>query len=322
MTTATVFNIQRFSLHDGPGIRTTVFLKGCPLRCLWCHNPESMDPQAEPSVAGSRCLGCELCAPVCDHGLTGRVDLDPVANRPTDLCERCGQCAEVCPTGAREMLGRDYGAAELVAELVRDGIYHEESGEGVTFSGGEPLTVTNAQLVLECLAALKKAGVHTTIDTCGHVKRDTLARAADLADLFLFDLKLMDSREHRKATGQDNNLILENLSFLIQTGKNIRIRVPLVPGFTDSKENLEAMAAFLIEKAQGHELPEVHLLPYHSVAADKYQRLGRANSLANVHPMAPDEIDVRAQWLDHGRDGPPPGVRPWSDGERCRDPSA
>lgn len=295
MTTATVFNIQRFSLHDGPGIRTTVFLKGCPLRCLWCHNPEGMDPRPETSISGSRCVGCELCFHVCEHHLTGRVDLDSLSNRPTDQCERCGQCAEVCPTGARELLGRDYEAAELVAELVRDGIYHEESGGGVTFSGGEPLTAANAPVVLDCLRSLKQARVHTTIDTCGHVNPETLGQAAELADLFLFDLKIMDPERHRQATGQDNSLIHANLRTLLEDGCQVRIRVPLIPGHTDDKDNLEAMAAFLTTNGAP---PPVHLLPYHGIASDKYQRLGQTDQVAGTRTLTETEIQERAGWLE------------------------
>lgn len=294
MITATVFNIQRFSLHDGPGIRTTVFLKGCPLRCLWCHNPESMDHRAEPSVAGGRCIGCDLCVPACSHGLTGRVDLDPAANRPTDLCERCGQCAEACPAGARQMLGRSLGAADLIGELGRDTVYFEESGGGVTFSGGEPLSAANAPLVLECLTVLKRAGTHTAIDTCGHVAVDTLRQAAQLTDLFLFDLKIMDPQRHRQATGQDNHLIHQNLQTLLAGGSQVLVRIPLIPGQTDDRANLEAIGDFLGEFPTP---PPVHLLPYHAIAGDKYQRLGRREPLAGTRPLTDSEINERADWL-------------------------
>jgi pyruvate formate lyase activating enzyme len=297
MSTATVFNIQRFSLHDGPGIRTTVFLKGCPLTCLWCHNPESMDGRPEPSVAAARCIGCELCAPVCGHALTGRVDLDPAANRPDETCERCGQCADICPGGARQMLGCSYGADELLAEIQRDGVYHEESGGGVTFSGGEPLAPASAPLVLECLAALKAARIHTAVDTCGFVEPEILRRAAELADLFLFDLKIMDPERHRQATGRDNELIHENLKMLLSMGCQVWVRVPLIPGWTDDRLNLEAVAGFLVENCSGRELPPVHLLPFHAIAGDKYQRLGRADLLAETPPLTDHEIETRAGWL-------------------------
>lgn len=301
MKTVNVFNIQRFSIHDGPGIRTTVFLKGCPLRCAWCHNPESFDPRPELAVADHRCVGCDLCTPVCDQGLTGPVLVGSFDNRPTDQCERCGQCADACPTEARQLLGDSYTVSRLLDEISKDEVYHQQSKGGITFSGGEPLSAFNAEFVLDCLEYLKNKGVHTTIDTCGHVKQGILARAAKLADLFLFDLKIMDSQKHRQATGQDNHLILDNLTYLMRGGKKLKIRVPLIPGMTDSRGNLEAMAAFLKKSCGSNPLPVVHLLPYHRVASEKYQRLGRAYTLDQVDPMTDSEINDRAGWLkNHG----------------------
>jgi pyruvate formate lyase activating enzyme len=298
MTTATVFNIQRFSLHDGPGIRTTVFLKGCPLRCLWCHNPESMDTRPEPMIAAGRCIGCELCAPVCAHNLTGRVALDSADNRPTQVCERCGQCAEACPSGARQMAGQVTGAAELLARLRRDAVYHEESGGGVTFSGGEPLSAGNAPLVLECLASLRKAGIDTAVDTCGHVNPDTLQRAAALTNLFLFDLKIMDPERHLAATGRGNRLVHENLQVLLGEARPVWVRVPLIPGWTDDRENLKAMAEFLVTAAGSAGPPPVYLLPWHEIARDKYQRLGLADRLVEARRLTPEQTSACAGYLE------------------------
>lgn len=297
MNTATILNVQRFSLHDGPGIRTTVFVKGCPLNCLWCHNPESIDYGVEISVADNRCLGCGLCEPVCSHGLTGRVDLDSTVNRPTDICEHCGSCAEACPSGARELLGRGVSVKQMVAEVVRDAVYFEESSGGVTFSGGEPLSRGNAPFVLECLTELAAAGIHTTIDTCGHVDPDTMLEAANLADLILFDLKIMDSARHLDATGRDNQLIHTNLRSLLGNSHQVWIRVPLIPGMTDDKENLEALGNFLVEMAGADALPPVHILPYNHIASDKYRRLGMLHNLAGTREMTPDEIESRAGWI-------------------------
>jgi len=300
VTTATVFNVQRFSLHDGPGIRTTVFLKGCPLRCAWCHNPESMDPRPEPALKADRCLGCGICLPACDQGLTGTLQVAAPENRPDGSCIRCGACAVACPTGARQMMGRAVDAATLVDELVRDGVYHAESGGGVTFSGGEPLAPGNASFVLDCLEDLRCRGVHTAIDTCGHVDPGALQTAAAGADLVLYDLKIMGDGEHRAACGVGNERILDNLRELAGTEAAVRVRVPLIPGLTDSEANLGAIGEFLASLPR--RLP-VDLLPFHGMAADKYGRLDRDWSLSGAVPHTPEEIEAKAELLRaHGLD--------------------
>jgi pyruvate formate lyase activating enzyme len=303
MMAATIFNIQRFSLHDGPGIRTTVFLKGCPLSCSWCHNPESMDAQPEPSVASVRCLTCHSCEPVCSLGLARPGGIGAEGMDGAALCVRCGQCVAACPTGARQILGQTYDVDELMEAVNRDRLYQEESHGGVTFSGGEPLAAGNAPFVLDCLGRLAAAGVHTAVDTCGHVRPEVLKDAARLADLFLFDLKIMDPAAHRQATGQDNQLIHRNLTWLLKQGNQVQVRVPLIPGLTDSRGNLEAMAAFLKDLADTGDPPPVHLLPYHGIAGEKYQRLGRINPLGELRPRSSEEIQICAGWLEaHGLD--------------------
>ena len=294
MKTATIFNIQRFSLHDGPGIRTTVFVKGCPLSCAWCHNPESMDPRREPMLAEHRCVGCDLCEPVCPEGLTGRLDLESGAHRPDMSCLRCGNCAEACPSGARELLGEDWSADALVTELRRDAIYHGNSGGGITFSGGEPLTPGNAPFVLECLEALGSERTHTAVDTCGHVPTGTLLDAAGLADLILYDVKLLDAKRHVDATGQDNALILRNLAALLETDCPVWVRVPLIAGQTDDEENLNAVAQLLKKQVS---IPPVYLLPYHGTGQNKYTRLGLSSALPDTPTLTGRELEARAQLL-------------------------
>ena len=294
MSTAVVFNVQRFSLHDGPGIRTTVFLKGCPLRCSWCHNPESLDARPEPLLKAERCLGCELCAPACAEGLAGPLDPMTAANRPDARCVRCGDCAEACPAGARELVGRTRTVAELVEEVLRDAPYHRETGGGVTFSGGEPLAPANAPFVRDCLVALRARGAHTALDTCGHVATDTLLEAAALADLVLWDLKLMDDGAHRRHTGVGAALIHANLRALADRGIPVRVRVPLVPGITDGEDNLAAIGRFVAG------LPgrvPVDLLPYHTTARDKYARLGRDYALAGTPAPGVEELGRKAAVL-------------------------
>ena len=291
MNTAVVFNIQRFSVHDGPGIRTTVFLKGCPLTCPWCHNPESRDGQPEISIKADRCLGCELCIPVCPEGLAGPLEQNRNKNRPGVTCLRCGACADACPSDARVLLGEDMDVGRLLAEIERDRSYHEESGGGVTFSGGEPIALGNAPFLLECLNECGKRGLHRAVDTCGHVATDTLMAVADQTDLILYDLKIMDDARHRLVVGVGNDRILENLRALARRGHDVWIRVPLIPGLTDDEENLNAVATF----AKGLARPcPIHLLPYHAIGGDKYGRLDLDYPLAALVPADPELLEKQA----------------------------
>ncbi len=231
--TGTVFNIQRFSTHDGPGIRTTVFLKGCPLACPWCHNPESRAPELEIAFNEGRCIHCGACVRSCKAGA--------VENRL--LCVLCGECVDACPTGAREIVGRVYTVDELLAEVERDRDFYQDSGGGVTFSGGEPLM--QPTFLASALAACKARELHTTVDTTGFAPNATLRDVARHTDLFLYDLKLMDTERHRAYTGASNELILDNLRTLAELGSEVVIRIPLIPGITDTEENLTAIGDFV-----------------------------------------------------------------------------
>ena len=294
MNTAVVYNVQRFSLHDGPGIRTTVFLKGCPLSCPWCHNPESRDGRPQLAVKADRCLGCELCMPVCPEGIAGPLDVRTNSHRPDDSCIRCGACAEACPAGARDLLGDEMGVARVMAEIERDGAYHAESGGGVTFSGGEPIANGNADFLLECLDECGKWGIHTAVDTCGHVTTETLLAVAERADLILYDLKVMDDAKHRLIVGVGNERIHENLKILAAAGHEVWIRVPVIPGLTDDEENLNAVAEF----AAGLARPcPVHLLPFHAMGGEKYGRLGMEYQLAGLAPADPGRVNEQAELL-------------------------
>lgn len=297
MSAAPVISVQRFSLHDGPGLRSTVFLKGCPLHCAWCHNPESQDARPEVAKNPQRCLNCGTCRPDCPRGLANRlaargVVFDPVEDpvEDPDDCLRCGNCARVCPSGARELIGEPMSAEALMAELIRDEPYYRASGGGVTFSGGEPLAPGNAPVVLDCLAACAARGIHTAVDTSGHVERAVLLEASARADLVLYDLKIMDDAEHRRLVGPGVAKIHANLRALAKTDAEVRVRIPLVPGYTDSPANLEAAAAFVA--ALPRRLP-VDLLPYHRLGGDKYRRLGRTYALADVR--TPDEAEMAAR---------------------------
>ena len=286
-TVGTCFDIQRFSIHDGPGIRTTVFLKGCLLACPWCHNPESQAQPAEVRIVESRCIHCGSCGPACPEGLAG----GPFVPDGT-LCLRCGACAEACPTGARQLIGRPYRVEEVLDTVERDRPFYEESGGGVTFSGGEPLL--QARFLLACLEAARQRGLHTAVDTSGFASEATIVEVAALTDLFLYDLKILDPRRHVELTGVPLAPILRNLRTLDEAGARIWLRVPVVPGYTDGPANIEALGTFV---AQLRHTRRLHLLPFHRLGGDKYARLGRSDGLEGVQPPSAAAVDAQAAFL-------------------------
>ena len=284
-TTGRVFNIQRCSIHDGPGIRTTVFLKGCPLSCSWCHNPEGIDDAPELMIKPDRCLRCGACSLACPVDEGGAVPVGESWNR--DRCTRCGSCADVCPASARELAGRGLAVDELVDIVERDRVFYEVSGGGVTFSGGEPLA--QEDFLADCLLECRRRGLATAIDTCGLVPRKTLLDIAALTDLVLFDLKHMDSVRHRSETGADNRVILDNLRALSESGAEVWIRIPVIPGFNDDIENIESTGAFLAALPRKH---RIFLLPYHGIADGKRSRLEEQPAASGRR--APDDEALRA----------------------------
>jgi pyruvate formate lyase activating enzyme len=277
-----VFNIQRFSLRDGPGIRSTVFLKGCPLECAWCHNPESRDSTPELEHFEERCTQCHACLAACTCGLT-----DP-ARRPAE-CRLCGACVEACPADARRLSGRRMTVEEVLDEVERDRVFYDESGGGVTLSGGEPLV--QQEFTSALLVELRARGLRTALDTCGHVPREALLAAP--AELFLYDVKLIDAERHRAFTGVDNGLILANLAALATAGRTVVVRYPLIPGVNDTGTDLDALAGVLAPLA----LRRVDLLPYHDTAQAKYRRLGRKYALAGTPRPAEEAIAQAAARL-------------------------
>ncbi|MCR4398587.1 MAG: glycyl-radical enzyme activating protein [Firmicutes bacterium] len=268
----TIFDIMKYSIRDGPGIRTTVFLKGCPLRCRWCHNPEGQIEAPELLCAPERCSGCGDCIRVCPRGAIRPAKGMPVTDRR--ICDACGSCARACHFEARSIVGRRVDATEVIAEVRKDTVFYDESGGGVTFSGGEPLgqPAFLAGLLAEC----KRQGIRTAVDTSGFCDRRDLMELSEYVDLFLYDLKVMDEAAHLEYTGVSNRPILSNLEELSSRHRNIWVRIPLVPGVNDSEENILATGRFL-SSLRG--IRRVCVLPYHKTGIGKYARLGREYTL-------------------------------------------
>jgi pyruvate formate lyase activating enzyme len=285
-----VFNISRYAIHDGPGIRTTVFLKGCPLNCWWCHNPESVSPLPQFALRLNRCIGCGTCVEACPHKALSMTDEE--VSRDPGACQLCFRCAEVCPADAREVIGRQMTVTEVMAEIKKDVPFYDESGGGVTFSGGEPLM--QPEFLIELLDACGRLDLHRVIDTSGYAHKDILLEVAQRAELFLYDLKHMDPELHRKYTGVSNELILDNLKALSCRDVAIRIRIPLIPGVNDDRRNVEMTAIFLQKL---HRVLDVDLLPYHDVAISKYDRFGYNYRLGKVAVPTQEQLHNVASTL-------------------------
>lgn len=288
MESGLVFNIQKYSVQDGPGIRTTVFLKGCPLCCAWCHNPESQSARPEIMVIEGRCTACGECRAACPFGQTVAGE-GPLPPRLAE-CTVCGQCAEACPTGARQVVGERMSVAQIMEVVLQDRIFYDDSGGGVTFSGGEPLT--QPAFLKSMLSECRAAGLRTAVDTCGFACTDVLLEVAGLTDLVLYDLKLMDDERHRKYTGVSNAPILENLKALVAVQPNVWLRVPVIPGVNDGDDDLRATASFA---AGLHNVRQVNLLPYHKIGLSKSRRLSKTNTMESVEPPSRERMEGAAE---------------------------
>ncbi|MBP3583057.1 MAG: glycyl-radical enzyme activating protein [Clostridia bacterium] len=267
--TATIFDIQRASFVDGPGIRTTVFFKGCNLRCAWCHNPESQSQKIEMLFHKNRCAGCGKCKEKCPNSF--------------EKCDFCGKCALLCPHDAREICGKEYTALEVMSEIIKDKSLYENSGGGVTFSGGE--CMLQIDFLEELLKCCKNEGIHTAVDTAGHLPFEYFERIIPYTDLFLYDLKCFDADVHKKYTGVTNGLILENLGRLLKANVPLWVRIPIVPTVNGSVDEMKSIKAMLDSFGTPQ---KIELLPYHKMGEHKYSALGKELTAFSV----PSEADM------------------------------
>ncbi|MDF2985928.1 MAG: hpdA [Eubacterium sp.] len=266
MMTGIVFKIQKYSIHDGPGIRTTVFLKGCPLNCWWCHNPEGQEPSGVIVYHEEKCHHCGRCIEICKDEAVYFKNKDLRWDR--NKCTHCYNCIDVCPDNALESIGRKMTVSALMDIIEKDTIFYDESGGGVTFTGGEPFL--QYEFLYEMLKSCKRKGIHTAIETSGYTAWDRMENIAGYTDLFLYDLKLMDEGKHIKYTGVSNKIILHNLKKLSEIHNNICVRIPVIPGVNDDEENIDRSIVFL----KSTSIRNIGILPYHDIGIYKYDKLG------------------------------------------------
>lgn len=281
-----ITNVQKFSIHDGDGIRTSVFFKGCPLKCEWCHNPETQRFEKEMQCDKEKCVGCGTCAKVCPNGAISMENGKP--EKKKDACTFCGKCVNFCPIGIREIIGREYSVKELIKELMKDQMFYEESGGGVTLSGGEVMAM-DIDYILAIAKELKRQDVTLTIDTCGYVPYEKFQAILPYVHTFLYDVKVMDPKLHKKYIGVDNQLILDNLIRLAADGARIYIRIPTIKEVNGNEKNMKETIAFLKE----HDIhpAQINLLPYHDTGSGKYSKLDMEYKGTDLHAPEKEEME-------------------------------
>ncbi|MFC1958148.1 glycyl-radical enzyme activating protein [Chloroflexota bacterium] len=280
-----IFNIQKFSVHDGPGIRTTVFMKGCPLQCRWCSNAESMNPRPELGIIRSSCNSCGKCLKVCPEQAIS-LDDNGIIRFNRDKCSACGECVAACPPGALTIYGRQVTVDEIFKEISRDKSFYDGSGGGVTVSGGEPLR--QADFVAALFQRCRQAGIKTCLDTCGYAATDKLKEVLAFTDYVLYDIKLFDADRHKRFTGVANDLILNNAGVVAGSGIPVLYRIPLIKDVNDTKQNITETAQFI--KAQGNG-KVIELLPYHRLGAAKYKTLDKSYPGEDFTTPSSEEIE-------------------------------
>lgn len=294
---ATIFNIQKYNMYDGPGVRTMVFFQGCPLRCKWCANPEGMEQRPRLLFKQASCVSCGACVRVCPQGIhrlneQGRHE---VVRELDKKCIGCGKCVSACLQTALSVVGEKKTISELLEIIQEDQAFYQVSGGGVTLSGGEVLLQPEAATNL--LLACKREGIHTAIETCGYAKTENLLKVAEFVDLFLFDIKHLDSKRHAELTGVHNELILKNLEILLQNRYKVKIRMPLLKGINDSEAEINQVAQFLLPYKDLKNFQGVDLLPYHKLGVNKYQQLGMAYPIEGDPSLSDSDLDRMEGWL-------------------------
>jgi pyruvate formate lyase activating enzyme len=290
ITKGIVFDIKKYATDDGPGIRTTVFLKGCPLRCPWCHNPEGQVSAPQLMYRKKKCVRCGECANDCPTGAIvfarKRISID------RKLCNLCGKCSKKCPTDAVGIIGKEMTVSEVMKEIEKDMPFYEESKGGVTISGGEPLM--QLDFLGELLAGCRKRNIHTAVDSCGYASKEAFDKIVNKVDVFLYDVKMMDDKRHKRYTGVSNKLILENFERLAGNGSGILVRFPVIPSINDDEENVTKTGEFL----RRHGIENIHVLPYHRAGIDKYKSLGRAYKLKKIQSPSNEELRLIKERLE------------------------
>nr|MDO8135060.1 glycyl-radical enzyme activating protein [Candidatus Njordarchaeum guaymaensis] len=282
--TGVIFNVQRFSTEDGPGIRTTVFMKGCPLRCLWCHNVEGINPNREIVWHDTKCIGCLSCVEACPKKAIVKIPERLVTDRAK--CDACGKCAEVCTAKARELMGQRVSVDEVLDEVLKDKVFYETSNGGVTASGGEP--TMQSEFVKELFSECKSSDVHTALDTCGHAKWGILENILKYTDLVLYDIKEIDPKKHKTYTGVPPDLIWENARRIAELGRPMWVRAPIIPGYTDNAENVKGIAKLCAELGN---VERLDLLPYHRFGEPKYKKLDLKYALEGLKPPSNEVME-------------------------------
>lgn len=290
-----IFDIKHYALHDGPGIRTSLFFKGCPLNCWWCHNPEGIHPDPQLTYKQSRCLqDCEECVRICpEQALSqnnGNIHIDSAR------CQLLGHCAQICPTGALEIIGKRMSVDELLAVIEKDRIFYDQSHGGVTFTGGEPLM--QLEFLDSLLEKCQQQKIHTVVDTSGHTPYENINRIRDKVDMFFYDLKILDDQKHKDMTGVSNELILENLQKLAQTQSPIQIRMPIITGTNDNPGDITQIGEFV---SQLPNIKTISLLPYHRMGSQKYKNLNLPFAKSDTQPPTPQRVaEIQSKLEDFG----------------------